>query len=411
MAAQENQEYIQQKVNPILENLVTQLLLERPENISQFMISWLSEHSKHSIPLPSASPSDELEGLKAELAALQKEVTQLEAEEQSDKDIPPADDDNASEEDDDEEGPDIDDMPPPSSYVNKGQRSSVSAEAYGAWNTKESFKPPVYPKTDTQKLQVRDVLQHSFLFSSLDPSDVNIIIDATQEKCVATGTRVIQQGDDGDVLFVVEEGALNCYKKFPGSDEEKLVKKYSVGDAFGELALLYNCPRAASVVAEGDCKLWTLDRQTFNHIVKDAASNRRQKYEEFLTRVPILQHMDSYERTSLCDAFTSQTVQAGEVIISQGESGDKFFILEEGEAAASKVYVPGAQPRGVMKYKPGDYFGELALLKNEPREATVTAETVCKLLVLPRKTFKSFLGPLEDMLLRNASQLYEVKNL
>jgi len=59
------------------------------------------------------------------------------------------------------------------------------------------------------------------------------------------------------------------------------LKEYHPGDAFGELALLYNCPRAATITAKGDAELWSLDRKTFNHIVKDAAAQKREKYEEF----------------------------------------------------------------------------------------------------------------------------------
>ena len=62
------------------------------------------------------------------------------------------------------------------------------------------------------------------------------------------GEKVINEGDNGDFLFVIEKGALNCTKAVNG--EEKVVKTVNEGDVFGELALLYNCPRAASVVAK-----------------------------------------------------------------------------------------------------------------------------------------------------------------
>ena len=64
---------------------------------------------------------------------------------------------------------------------------------------------------------------------------------------------------------------MDCFKKFPGEDKEKLLKTYVAGEAFGELALLYNCPRAASIVTKSDVCLFELDRVTFNCIVKDAA--------------------------------------------------------------------------------------------------------------------------------------------
>ena len=91
---------------------------------------------------------------------------------------------------------------------------------------------------------------------------------------------------------------------FPGNTEPTLLKRYVVGEAFGELALLYNAPRAATITAIEECVLWQLDRDTFNHIVKDSAVRRREKYEAFLEKVQIFSTMEPYERSKLADAFT-----------------------------------------------------------------------------------------------------------
>jgi cAMP-dependent protein kinase regulator len=66
------------------------------------------------------------------------------------------------------------------------------------------------------------------------------------------------------------------------------LKTFVSGEVFGELALLYNAPRAATITAKTNAHLWVLDRNTFNYIVKDAASRKREKYEEFLKSVSIL---------------------------------------------------------------------------------------------------------------------------
>lgn len=67
----------------------------------------------------------------------------------------------------------------------------------------------------------------------------------------------------------MESGTLSCHKIIDGAS--KFLKEYGSGDVFGELALLYNAPRAATIKAESDGLLWVLDRNTFNHIVKDAS--------------------------------------------------------------------------------------------------------------------------------------------
>ena len=93
------------------------------------------------------------------------------------------------------------------------------------------------------------------------------------------------------------------------------MKEYKPGEAFGELALLYNCPRAATITAVEDSELWSLDRKTFNHIVKDASSKKRQKYEAFLQKVKILETVEPYERQVLCDALVEHEFKAGDFII------------------------------------------------------------------------------------------------
>jgi cAMP-dependent protein kinase regulator len=395
------QEYIQQKVNPILENLVTQLLLERPENLAPFMIKWLTEHAKTPAAAALTEGVNELEELKAELKKLQAEVEVLEAEvgDRSGQQEADSDEEDEDDDDDDDDAPDV---MPPVEYLKKN-RASVSAEAYGMWNIVKEFVPPVHAKTEEQKGRIKKVLSRSFLFSSLETSALQTIVDAMQEKIVEEGDKLITQGDDGDCLYVVEEGQMDCFKK-QADGAEKKVKECTVGDAFGELALLYNCPRAASVVAHAKGVLWQLDRESFNHVVRDAAVKRRERYEEFLKGVPLLKSMEGYERSQLCDALRVETIAEGTKIVTQGEAGNDFYILEEGSCDVEKVYVEGTPATKVMSYQSGDCFGELALLRNEPRAATVVAKSECRLLAIDRKTFKSLLGPMEDILKRNASQ-------
>lgn len=102
-------------------------------------------------------------------------------------------------------------------------------------------------------------------------------------KSFSSGDFVIKEGEDGNDLYIVLEGELDCTKIFPGNSEETFLKKYSHGEVFGELSLLYNTPRAASIKAITDSMLFSLDRDTFNHIVKNSTIQKREKYEEFLS--------------------------------------------------------------------------------------------------------------------------------
>ena len=282
-------------------------------------------------------------------------------------------------------------------------RSAVSAEVYGQFHKKESFVAKVVPKTQEQIQRIKSSVIHSFLFGNLEQKDLEVVINAMEEKVYKKGDNIINQGEKGDCLYFVEEGKLNCYKKFSGENEPKLVKEYQSGDAFGELALLYNAPRAATITAESDKVItWVLDRETFNHIVKGAAQKKREKYENFLKNVEILGSIDSYELMQICDALKTASFKKGDYIIKEGEMGDVFYILEEGECEATKTLEPGKPDTVIKEYKVGDYFGERALIRGEPRAANIIAksETV-KVISLDRTSFKRLLGPIEEILKRN----------
>ena len=234
------------------------------------------------------------------------------------------------------------------------------------------------------------------MFGNLNPAELEIVLGAMQHVSFQPGEMVIRQGDDGDNLYVVETGKLKCSKVF--DKDPVYLKDYLPGEAFGELALLYNAPRAASIEAIERSDLWSLDRRTFNHIVKDSAQEKREKYEAFLTQVSILQNMEAYERSKLADAIREQWYEEGEYVITEGQEGEVFYLIMSGRARATKTLEPGKAPVEVMSYKEGDYFGERALLKNEPRAANVMATTRLQVVALDRGSFSRLLGPIDGIL-------------
>uniref|UniRef100_A0A7S2L5W1 Cyclic nucleotide-binding domain-containing protein n=1 Tax=Zooxanthella nutricula TaxID=1333877 RepID=A0A7S2L5W1_9DINO len=173
---------------------------------------------------------------------------------------------DSEEEEDDDDAPDLP-LPPPPQVGRK--RQSVSEEAYGSYNQRKAYEAKVIAKDEGQKGRIREVMKQCWMFQSHTPENVNAIIDAMDEKRVSKGEKLINQGDYGEVMWIIESGALECFKTLDG--QEKLVKTCQRGDVFGELALLYGCPRAASVVSSEECVLWELDRETFKAICFEAA--------------------------------------------------------------------------------------------------------------------------------------------
>ena len=293
----------------------------------------------------------------------------------------------------------------PSEY-NTARRTSVSAESLNPTSEgDDNWKPPLHQKTPDQVNRLRQSVSSNFLFSHLEEEQANLVLGALVENNIpAKGIKVITQGDAGDYFYIVEKGSFDIYVNPSGTigpgPEGMGTKVTSIGPggSFGELALMYNAPRAATVIStEASSTLWRLDRVTFRRILMDSAFQRRRMYESFLEEVPLLQSLTPYERSKIADALNAQRFKAGEVIIREGDPGEDFFLLESGQAEA---YKKEAGPNPVKQYQKGDYFGELALLDNKPRAASVVAKTDVKVAVVGKDGFQRLLGPVEGIMRR-----------
>ena len=130
-----------------------------------------------------------------------------------------ADKDHHSASDSDDEDDTIDDEKVQHS-INKAKvrmsmpRTAVSSEVYGHFNKKENWVPKYIQKNEDQIQRIKVRILQSFLFSGLESNDLNIVIGAMEEKTFKAGETVIEQGENGDCLYVVENGDLDCYKRF-----------------------------------------------------------------------------------------------------------------------------------------------------------------------------------------------------
>lgn len=311
-------------------------------------------------------------------------------------------DDVMEDEDEDEDEDEVDQVIqnlPPASAINRRRRTSVSAESMAPSSEKEYAKL-VIPKSDEQRNRINAAIHANFLFKSLDEEQFQEVVDAMAEKKVGPGEEVIVQGGIGDYFYVVESGALDVFVSRSGGPSIK-VTEYGPNGSFGELALMYNAPRAATVKSTQQCTLWALDRVTFRRILMENTSRKRRMYEQFLEEVDLLSSLEPYERHKIADALDSIAYSDGDVIISQGDVGDAFYIVESGEAVVSQTDDNGVE-HSMQSLKKGDYFGELALLTDKPRKATIRAKGRVKCASLNKKAFVRLLGPVVDIIKRNA---------
>ncbi len=151
----------------------------------------------------------ELEALKIEAKDLQDKVDAKKEDEDSDASERTLG--SHEETDPDEEDDYLDDLPEAQPAAKqRGPRASVSAEAFGSWNQRKAFEPKVHEKSEESKVAIREKLNMCFMFSALDENEKDIVIAAMEEKITETKEHVINEGDEGDCLYVVGSGTLLC---------------------------------------------------------------------------------------------------------------------------------------------------------------------------------------------------------
>ena len=195
-------------------------------------------------------------------------------------------------------------------------------------------------------------------------------------------------GQEGDYFYVVEKGNFSVIV------DKKTVTQISAGKSFGELALLYNQPRAATICAETAAQVYSLDRATFRYTLAHSSANRLAETQNALQKVKLLSTLTTAQIAKVSEAVVNYN--PGDVIIKKASEGNIFYMIKEGVVKVSDVGA-GSQFAD-HKLRAGDYFGEIALMTGEPRAANVVAESKVVLMALDRQAFNSLLGPLKELI-------------
>jgi len=276
------------------------------------------------------------------------------------------------------------------------RRGAICAEPIG---NDDDDEPRIRtPKTKEQQDRLDMALKKHIMFAHLEEEEKQAIFDAMSEVQFKAGDVVIKQGDEGDNFYVVDSGECDIYVAKEGEAPQHVAVVGKDG-SFGELALIYGSPRAATVIAKTDCTFWAIDRVTYRRVVMKSTVEKRKMYETFLERVPILSQLTKWERMIIADALEPHTFEAGDTVVREGDPGDRFYIITEGEAEVYQARSSGLEH--IVTLKRSDYFGEIALLTNRPRAATVVASMPLKCVGLDRERFNRVLGPCDNILRRN----------
>lgn len=250
---------------------------------------------------------------------------------------------------------------------------------------------PDVPKEDSISTFLKDALKKQWLFESLDEEALSMIVLKMGKRDFEDGADIVTQGQEGLEFFVIESGI--CGVKVDGKVLEHTI---APGQGFGELALFYEEPRSATVFAKEATVTWVLDKNTFRgglaHRTEEICSSNA----KFLMNVPFFKEFEgdpalkSYVQ-KVAEVMVPADFSDGDTIIKQGDEGNTFYIVTEGEC---QVEEDGVVKEHILTT--GTWFGEKALVgESSVRTATITAKGPVKCVAMDREAFDELMGPFE----------------
>lgn len=241
------------------------------------------------------------------------------------------------------------------------------------------------------------ILKRTDFFSSLSDGALEALANAVQTVKLPAGTEIIKEGEHGNCFYFICGGEVEITKK-TGHGQTAKLSTAGAGEGFGEMALLTNLPRSCTVRAATDVTLGKINRENFEEVIHfDAAfsgllERRARDYADF-NSLKTLQPLALLEPEKVCALLSNleeTTYAPGEIIVNQGEKGSSYYIVKSGCVAVIKKK-EGREPERIAELKSGSGFGEEALIREEPRNATVQAIDETTVLTIDKKTFTEIL--------------------
>lgn len=278
--------------------------------------------------------------------------------------------------------------PDPTSRVRRTNRGvGISAEPQSL-KTLQELTTKTFPeikKEERSRKLIKSAIMDNDFMKNLESAQIKEIVDCMYPMEYAKGSLIIKEGDVGSIVYVMEEGKVEV------SREGNFLSVLPPGKVFGELAILYNCKRTATIKAASDCKLWAIERQCFQTIMMRTGLIRQAEHTAFLKSVPTFVNLPEDTLIKIADVLEETNYKAGDYIVRQGAYGDTFFIISQGRVKVTKREDNTKEEKFIRTLNKGDFFGEKALQGEEKRTANIIADdnegqgVTC--LVIDRESF------------------------
>jgi len=249
-------------------------------------------------------------------------------------------------------------------------------------------------------LTVSDLKKYDY-FSSLSDQALDLLATRITLVHLPAGSEIVKEGSIGNSFYFVKEGELEVTKKGRSGQDEK-VSVINSGQGFGEMALLTCSVRSSSVRAVSSVALFKLPKSDFEDIVlqestfKSALLDKVEGYNQY-NKIKALQPFEllpSEKMAALMEKLTEKQYSPGENIIVQGEKGDSYYIIKSGQVAVLKKKKGEDVQTQVATLDSGEAFGEEALIRDDPRNATCQASEDTTVYMLDKKDFNMIMKSL-----------------
>lgn len=240
------------------------------------------------------------------------------------------------------------------------------------------------------RVEASELIDALPMFEDIPVDALNEIAGRVRLRDLGDGQSAFRQGDQPDAFYVVRKGILEVVEEDAESGDERRIRDLGRGESFGELGLVTAAPRAATVRALGPAEVFEVDKGAFDHLLADKL--QLPDFEPTLQQVAELRGLSCFSGLStaqlweLLDRGAWVSFAPGEQIMREGDVGDSFYAISSGQVEIVK------DERLVTTIGRGSYFGEVALLMDVPRTATVTARTPVRTFRLDRDGFDHLVG-------------------
>jgi len=264
-----------------------------------------------------------------------------------------------------------------------------------AMDLQKDYTPPKFSHSSEEKKLIKKTLKRNFIFADLTDRELRPLVAAFEAVKYNKGEVIIQQGDPGDYFFILKSGKVTF-----SVNGVKVGRTTHAGASFGELGLLYTCPRSATAKASSkEVEVFRVDQTTFRLSLQSQTIVSSEEKIALLKSVGFLKDLDSPDLKKLSEAMAPYPFSEDEKIVTKGEIGDAFYILQEGKVIIKDISV-GSAVYEDQTLGPGEYFGERALATSERRAANVVGLETGIAFSIDRMTFERVLGGMSSLILR-----------